>query len=255
MTSETAIIDKAASNLRDVRPEMAAGGYSSVNGTIDFYLRIDSLCHADMTVLDLGAGRGQQIIDAATPLHQRLLKLQGRVKRIVGADVDPIVRENTFIDHAEVIVPGERMPFADAEFDLIYADWVLEHVATPQQFADEIARILKPGGWFCARTPNRWGFTGMVTNLVPSKHHAGIVGKLQPGRQAIDVFPTTYKLNTRGRLRRYFRPDTWLDCSYVHNPDPPYVLRSKLAIHLVNLYFRLTPPFLRNNLHIFLQKR
>ena len=243
-------------NLAAAYPELGAGGFSRVNGTVEFYNRIRALCTPEMTVLDLGAGRGQQIIDARNGFFRDLLTLKGKVHRLVGADVDPIVKENPFLDHAEVIVPGETMPFADNEFDLIFADWVLEHVTTPAQFAEDVGRMLKPGGWFCARTPNRWGITGLATNLVPSRYHAAIVGKLQPGgRQDIDVFPTAYKLNTRGRLRRYFKPDLWEDFGYMHNAEPPYVQRSRMAMRLVNAYFRLTPGAMATNMFIFMRRK
>ncbi len=147
------------------------------------------------------------------------------------------------------------MPFSDGEFDLVYADWVLEHVATPGPFAREIGRILKPGGWFCARTPNRWGMTGLATNLVPSKYHAAIVGRLQPGRIEMDVFPTTYKLNTPSQLRRHFPGTEWDHFSYRHNSEPPYVQRSLAAIRLVNAYLKLMPDFLATNLFVFLRKK
>ena len=213
MGSETTS-NRVAKNLADVYPEVSAGGFSRANGTVEFYSRIRALCAPEMKVLDLGAGRGQQIISAKSDFIRDLVTLKGKVKRLVGADVDPIVRENPYLDSAEVIVPGETMPFAANEFDLIFADWVLEHVVTPTQFAQDVARILKPGGWFCARTPNRWGMTGLATNLIPSKYHAGIVTKLQPGdRQDIDAFPTAYELNTRSRLRKHSKPDLWEDFS------------------------------------------
>jgi SAM-dependent methyltransferase len=246
---------KVSANLARVYPEIGAGGFSRIDGTIEFYTRIHSLCRSDMTVLDIGAGRGGQIHDAPTEFLRNLLTFKGKVARTVGADVDPVVRENPFLDHAEVIEPGAAMPFSDGEFDLVYADWVLEHVATPGAFAREIGRILKPGGWFCARTPNRWGMTGLATNLVPSKYHAAIVGRLQPGRIEKDVFPTTYLLNTAGQLHKHFPGTEWDHFSYRYNSEPPYIQRSRAAIRLVNAYLRLTPEFLATNLFIFLRKK
>lgn len=41
---------------------------------------------------------------------------------------------------------------APARYDLVYADYVLEHVPDPKEAVDCIAHILKPGGWACLTT-------------------------------------------------------------------------------------------------------
>lgn len=199
--------NQVATNLRAVYPEIGAGGYSRCDGSVDFYSRVSALVEPDMTVLDFGAGRGGPFADTRSKFRSQIGILKGRVKRIVGVDIDDAVLENPFMDETHVIDPAAPLPFADNTFDLIYSDWVLEHVATPEQFEREAHRVLKPGGWFCARTPNRWGLTGLATNLVPNSLHVRVLAHLQPGREARDVFPTTYRLNSRSRLRRYFRPE------------------------------------------------
>ena len=246
---------QVARNLATAYPEIEAGGFTRVDGSVAFYSRIAALCDEKTVALDLGAGRGQQIEDTKSPFLRSLVHVQNRVGHLVGADVDEAVNANPYVDEAHVISPGAALPFEDSTFDLVYADWVLEHVATPETFASEVARIVKPGGWFCARTPNRWGMTGIATNLVPSRYHAGIVSRLQPGRKEIDVFPTVYKLNTRRRLRRHFTDEDWLDRSFFHNSEPPYVQRSRMAIGAVRAYLALTPPTLATVFMVFLQRR
>ncbi len=52
------------------------------------------------------------------------------------------------------ILPGtaEDMPLPDAQFDIVNAHAVIEHVRDPQAAFGEVWRVLKPGGvfWFCA---------------------------------------------------------------------------------------------------------
>ena len=98
-------------NLQRAFPEIGAGGFSRVDGTVSFYTRINALARPDMTVLDLGAGRGGQIHDADTPFLKNLLTLKGKVSSLHGADVDPVVEQNPFIDQAHIIVPDEPLPF------------------------------------------------------------------------------------------------------------------------------------------------
>ena len=45
----------------------------------------------------------------------------------------------------------EQMPFADDVFDVVLSNAVLEHVRDPFAAADEMSRVLKPGGMlYCA---------------------------------------------------------------------------------------------------------
>src|SRR5690606_29285299 len=97
----------------------------------------------------------------------------------------------------------------DSSIDLIYADWVLEHVKDPTFFFSEIGRTLKPGGWFCARTPNRWGIIGLATTLIPNGMHTRILKHLQPERNDVDIFPTAYKANTIGQMKRLLPENEW----------------------------------------------
>lgn len=253
--SETSSQGQASINVRRQYPETDAGGFSRADGTIAFYQRINALISPDMHVLDFGAGRGEQLMDNAVPYRTALCTLKGKVARIVGVDVDPAVLTNPFMDETAVMTIGQPLPFADASFDLIYADWVLEHVDDPVQFVDEINRLLKPGGWFCARTPNRWGMTGIATNIIPNSLHVKLLERLQPGRQAVDVFPTRYRMNTIGKIVRYFPNSRWSNHSYISNAEPPYVQKSALAMRLVQLFWRLTPSAMATNLNIFVRKR
>jgi 2-polyprenyl-6-hydroxyphenyl methylase / 3-demethylubiquinone-9 3-methyltransferase len=50
---------------------------------------------------------------------------------------------------------GERIPFADGAFDLVFCCDVLEHVRDLRQVIAEISRVLKPGGVFFYDTINR----------------------------------------------------------------------------------------------------
>lgn len=47
------------------------------------------------------------------------------------------------------------LPFADAAFDVIVCAQVYEHVADQTALAEEVFRVLKPGGWMFFSGPNR----------------------------------------------------------------------------------------------------
>ena len=54
---------------------------------------------------------------------------------------------------AEIKLDIHKMPFADNEFDVIFANHVLEHVEDDIQAMKEIYRIIKPGGWTVLQVP------------------------------------------------------------------------------------------------------
>lgn len=51
---------------------------------------------------------------------------------------------------------AESLPFADASFDTVLSHEVLEHVADDRLAAQEMARVLRPGGRAVIFVPNRW---------------------------------------------------------------------------------------------------
>lgn len=53
---------------------------------------------------------------------------------------------------------GERLPFADASFDLAICWDVVEHVQDPDRLLAELARVLRPGGRALVTVINRFAF-------------------------------------------------------------------------------------------------
>lgn len=240
--------------LRRLYPEAAVGGFSRLDGQVEFYTRINALVGELSRVLDFGAGRGHWAVDPMPEMSRRLRMLRGRVAEVVGTDVDPAVLTNPALDAAQVVELGDRLPFEAGSFDLVIADHVLEHVNADdaQDVADDVMRVLKPGGWFAARTPNKWGMIGVGARAVPNSLHVRTLRRLQPDRKAEDVFPTRYSMNTRRDLGRLFA-DHDLHV-YGHTSEPTYFGRSPVAWRLAAGLGRLTPPRWAPTLMIFVQK-
>ena len=237
-----------------VYPEVVAGGFSRVDGTVDFYQRINSLMKPTDTVLDIGAGRGQGHLDDDCNYRKQLRTFRGRVGKVIGIDVDTVVVDNPSLDEAYVI-KDDRFPLADASVDLAFSDHTFEHVADPYSFAQEVHRVLKPGGWLCARTPNRRGYISLASRIIPDRLHAAVLKRAQPGRKAEDVFPTTYLLNTSGALSRYFPDDAWERYVYTHNPEPAYFGTSPTVWRIFDTLLSALPRPLWPTLMIFMRKR
>ena len=238
-----------------VFPEMAAGGYSRYDPLVHFYSRVNALIEPNMTVLDMGAGRGRAVRDPCR-FRRQLRTLKGRVKKIIGVDVDPEVMENPLLDEAIVIGPRDTLPLPNESVDLIVANYVFEHVKYPEEFARELARVLRPGGWICALTPNRLGYIGLAVNLVPNKYHHLLLRILQPRRTLESIFPTSYKINTWGALKRLFPDDRFHRIVYTLNGQAQYSMDSSVLVSKLTLFlFRFIPEYLGATFMIFMQRK
>ena len=236
------------------RPEIMAGGIARDDSTVPFYIRINAIVQPDYVVLDLGAGRGA-IFDGPKSWTTSLATLKGKVRRLAGCDVDPVVLSNEHLDDAMVFDPNGRLPYDDNTFDLVYSDWVLEHIDHVAPFVAELDRVLKPGGWFCARTPNKWGYIALAVRMLPKNLEARILQKAQPDRLEHDVFPKHYRLNTLKDLRRAFPAGQWSDHSFSLNATPSYHGGRALIFDMIDWFQKLTPGGMDTVLLAFMQKR
>lgn len=239
--------------LAPIYPEIGAGGFTRADGTIEFYGRINALLRPEMVAVDLGAGRGCQFEDV-NAYRRELVRIQGKVSKVIGIDVDPAVLTNTFVDEARVY-DGGRLPLDDASVDLVYCDWVLEHIEDPVVFASEVTRVLKLGGWFCARTPTAHSLTATVSRIVPNRLHAKSLETIQRGtRKGEDVFPAFYRLNTLGALRQFFSGPLWASFSYTFSPSPSYHFGNTIIARAMCALLYAKQPLGGENLFVFLQK-
>lgn len=156
-----------------------------------FVQRLERLVSPTDDVLDLGAGAGE--------LNAYALK--GRVRRLVGIDLDPRVSSNRLLD-AGVRADICALPFRNASFDVVFSIYVLEHVDRASDLVADIARVLRPGGRCIFLTPNMYHYVTLLSRLTPTRFHRWV--NARRGRAADDTFPTCYRLNSRGALTREF---------------------------------------------------
>jgi SAM-dependent methyltransferase len=106
---------------------------------------------ADGRFLDLGCGTGR----TWRFLHEALPGV-----RYTGADPSvrsiEIARRQPGADFH--VLAGERLPFEEASFELVFAACVIHHVPRPARDAlyAEVRRVLRPGGWFFVFEHNPW---------------------------------------------------------------------------------------------------
>ncbi len=113
------------------------------------FFRWDSIDDERKTFLDIGCATGR----LGDYLNNRGWKARGvEVCREAAAFGNLHYNVNIF--------PGtlEEADFPDESFRFVHTSHVIEHLNRPDQFFDEIWRILEPGGYFLCATPNCDGF-------------------------------------------------------------------------------------------------
>lgn len=236
-------------------PELAAGGFSRVDGTIAFYQRVNALVDRDSVVIDFGAGRGVGHIDLGGPYSRALRNFKGKVAKVIGLDVDEAVLGNPSLDEAYLLDKNGRSEVQDKTADLMFSDFTFEHLPDPESSARELERLLKPGGWLCARTPNKYGYIGLGNQLVPDAISRTVLKTAQPERKEEDIFPAVYRLNTRAALLKHFPPSRFDHFVYTWDAEPGYHANRRFIYRAFQALQHLTPPALKTIYMIFLRKR
>jgi SAM-dependent methyltransferase len=234
-------------------PESKFGGFSNIDGTVAFYARINALLSPASVVLDFGCGKG---IYQQDPLVWRraLRMLRGKVKNVLGLDVDPTATENPYIDEFRLLT-NENWPVEDGSIDLVISDNVMEHLKAPDVFFGECFRVLKPGGFLCIRTPNAWNYVAFISRLVPNKFHSKVTSLVQDGRKEETVFPTYYRCNSLPRMCSLLKKHGFSNHVVLgYEAEPSYLSFSRLAYWLGTLHQKMAPGFLRAAIFAFGQK-
>jgi SAM-dependent methyltransferase len=123
----------------------------------------------------LGEVDGLDALEYGCGACQSGIKVAKRGAKVTGLDLSGAqLREGlrnmeaTGVRFPVVQADGERIPFADASFDLAWCDHGVMSFADPYRTVPEVARVLRPGGLFAFSmvTPIAWIATSPVEDRV-----------------------------------------------------------------------------------------
>jgi SAM-dependent methyltransferase len=123
--------------------------------------------------------------------------------KVVGVDLDPRVAS---MFHSEFhLCSLTNLPFEANGFDLIFCEYVVEHLEDPASALRDLHRVLKPGGRILILTPNRNSYKVLGAAVTPYQFHIWM-GRIRYGRgHEADMYPTHYRCNTLGQIQRLAR--------------------------------------------------
>jgi methionine biosynthesis protein MetW len=114
----------------------------------------------DIERLDLIARRvtaGEKVLEVDCGPGVLAKMMQERGAEVIGTDLSIVAVERARakgIVAQQVDVDTEPLPFADASFDTVVSNSMIEHRFFPEKSLDECMRVLKSGGKFIVCLPN-----------------------------------------------------------------------------------------------------
>ena len=151
-------------------------------------------------LLEAALRPGVAALDAGCGRTTRLRDHRDRIVRLVGVDADEEAgRANPYLDEFVPADLDDALPFNDDAFDLVYANFVVEHLARPERAFSEWRRVLRPAGTLLLLTSNRASPLMAAADRLPENVRL-LIKRRGAGAAERDVYPTRYLANTPQRL-------------------------------------------------------
>jgi SAM-dependent methyltransferase len=159
--------------------------------------------------------RGRSVLEVGCGAGVDLARFAKGGARVTGVDLAASAIELARANFAQQglegtfeVADGERLPFADDSFDLVYAHGVVQYTAHPQKLVDECRRVLKPGGDAVFQVYNRVSWLNALSKLmkvglehddapVLLKFSIGEFRRLLSGFREVRIVPERFPVRSR----------------------------------------------------------
>ena len=169
-------------------------------GTPGFFADLDQYhfekLHHLLRLVDFNGYRGRRVLDVGCGAGTDLIRFARGGAVVTGVDLaasavalakQNFAQQGLQADLREA--DGERLPFADASFDLVYAHGVVQYTADDRALVGECRRVLKPGGEAVFQVYNRMSWLSALSKLmkVPLEHEDAPVLRKYTAREFRDL--------------------------------------------------------------------
>lgn len=184
-------------------------------------------------------GSGERLLDIATGGGHVAKAFSPHVSEVIASDLTPsmLSEAEKFItglglaNVAFAIADAEDLPFPDDSFDIVTCRIAPHHFPHPEQFANEVARVLKPGGRF-----------GLIDSVVPNGELGEVFNQFELARDPSHVRSLTVDewqevivaAGLRVELIEFF-PKRHDFVDWTDRANVPVDQRSRVSAILINL--------------------
>jgi SAM-dependent methyltransferase len=152
-------------------------------GTPEFFRDLDQYhfekLHHLPRLIDFGAYRGRRVLDVGCGAGTDLVRFAKGGAIVTGVDISQSAIELAKANVAQQglaadlrVADGERLPFGDGTFDLVFAHGVVQYTPDGRALVEECRRVLKPGGEAVFQAYNRVSWLNALSKImkVPLEH-------------------------------------------------------------------------------------
>jgi len=219
------------------RKELRAGKEERGNlqTNLEFLALTDLLKPSDR-ILEIGCGIGSVVYE-----------LSGKGHDVTGIDISGEAIEYGRKKYGVIrleVQAAETLPYDDESFDAVLSFDLFEHIAGIDRHISEVARVLRPGGYYLFQTPNKYSNalyeTLWTRSLQWRRYHPS--------------------LHSPGQLRRRLARHGFQTRFVKMNPMNEFTLRKlqklgPIGYVLRHVDFRRLPLVLQTNLYVIANKR
>jgi len=164
-------------HIHDLDVSKAAPGSPEFFRDLDEY-HFEKLHHLPR-LIDFNAYRGKKVLDVGCGAGTDLARFARGGAMVTGVDLSAsaiaLARQNFAQQGLQADLreaDGEHLPFADNEFDLVFAHGVVQYTSRDRILVDECRRVLKPGGTAVFQVYNRISWLNGLSKVmkVPLEH-------------------------------------------------------------------------------------
>ncbi|HEV3142139.1 MAG TPA: methyltransferase domain-containing protein [Vicinamibacterales bacterium] len=188
-------------------------------GTRGFFDDLDQYhfekLHHLLELVPFDGCRGKSVLEVGCGAGVDLVRFAKGGAVVTGVDLAPssisLARSNFEQQRLQgtfEVADGERLPFADKAFDLVFAHGVVQYTPNPRKLIEECRRVLKPGGEAIFQVYNRISWLNALSKLmqVGLEHEdAPVLGRFSLGEfrdmlsgfQEVRIVPERFPVKSR----------------------------------------------------------